>query len=377
MTDRWAWAEIDLDAVAHNVGIVLRTVAPAAVWAVVKADGYGHGATAVARAALDAGAAGLCVALVQEGAALRDDGITAPILLLSEQHGGAEAIVANELTPTVYSPGEAEALDRAVRAAGWCEPLDVHVKIDTGMHRVGAQPFDAVALVGAITEMAGIRFAGIFTHLAVADDPTAPANAMQLARFDEVLGGLRRAGFEPPIVHAANSAAALGLPEARHDLVRLGIAMYGIEPGEGVRHLCSELRPVLSLHARVSAVKTVAAGEGVSYGLRHVFAEDTRVATVPIGYADGVPRRLYGTGGEVLVHGVRRPIVGVVTMDQLMVDCGDLPVSLGDEVVLIGAQTSSHSADTITAEEWATRLGTIGYEIVCGISKRIERCRRP
>ena len=376
MTQRWAWAEIDLDAIAHNVGVVAQAVAPAAVWAVVKADAYGHGATQVAHAALEAGASGLCVALVQEGVTLRADGITAPILLLSEQHGHAEAIVANGLTPTLYSVGEAEALDVAARSAGRT-PLDVHVKIDTGMHRVGVQPAGAVALVAAITAMAGLRFAGVFTHLAVADEPTSPANALQLGRFDAVLDDLRRAGIEPPVVHAANSAAALAMPEARHDLVRLGIAMYGIEPGAGVRHLCGDLRPALSLHARVSMVKTVAAGEGVSYGLRHVCPADTRVATVPIGYADGVPRRLFGTGGEVLVHGLRRPIIGVVTMDQLMIDCGDLPVAVGDEVVLIGGQAGPHGSDAITAEEWATRLGTIGYEIVCGVSKRIERRRRP
>lgn len=375
---RWAWAEIDLDAIAHNVGVIAAAAAPSQVWAVVKADGYGHGAMDVARAALRAGAIGLCVALVEEGVALRRDGITAPILLLSEQPVElAATIVAEGLTPTVYSIPAIVALDVAARAAGLTVPIDVHLKIDTGMHRVGVQPIDAVSLAKAITRAAYLRLAAVFTHLAVADEPTSLANELQLGRFDETLAVLARAGYDVPIVHAANSAAALALPGSRHDLVRLGIAMYGIEPGDGVRHLCAGLRPALSLHARVSMVKIVRAGEGVSYGLRHVFDRDATVATVPIGYADGVPRRLFGTGGEVLVHGARRPIVGVVTMDQLMIDCGDVPVAIGDEVVLIGSQTGSHGSDTVRAEEWATRLGTIGYEIVCGISKRIERRQPP
>ncbi|MCU1399955.1 MAG: alr [Acidimicrobiales bacterium] len=378
---RWAWAEVDLAAIAHNIEVVRRTLVsdgttPAAVWAVVKADGYGHGAVSVARAALDAGAVGLCVALTQEGVALRDAGVSAPILVLSEQPAeDAAAIVAHALIPTVYTPAGITALDGAAR--GGAARVGVHLKVDTGMHRAGAQPAEAVAAADAIAGSAGLHLAGVFTHLAVADEPGAPSNTLQLDRFDEVLAALRAAGHEPPVVHAANSAATLTLPAARRDLVRLGIAMYGIEPGPEISRVCGELRPALSLHARVSLVKTVSAGEGVSYGLRHVFEREAVVATVPIGYADGVPRRLFGNGGEVLLHGRRVPIVGVVTMDQLMIDCGDLQVAVGDEVVLIGAQRGSAGSDAITAEEWAARLGTIGYEVVCGISKRIDRRLRP
>ena len=369
---RWAWAEVDLSAVAHNIDAIRRAVAPADVWAVVKADGYGHGAVDVSGAALAAGATGLCVALTQEGLALRAAGISAPILVLSEQpldeHG---AMVEHDLTPTVYSAAAVESFDAV------CTRLDrtlgVHLKIDTGMHRVGAQPQDAVALATAIVTSRRLHMAGVFTHLAASDEPEADSNEIQLRRFADVVGALTAAGHRPPLLHVANSAAALALPQSRADAVRVGIAMYGIEPGPDVHDLCAELRPALSLHARVSLVKTVAAGEGVSYGLRHTFAADTVVATIPIGYADGVPRRLFGTGAEVLVHGRRLPIVGVVTMDQLMVDCGDLPVVAGDEVVLIGAQAGSAGSDAIRAEEWAARVGTIGYEIVCGISKRIER----
>ncbi len=222
-----------------------------------------------------------------------------------------------------------------------------------------------------------LRLEGVATHLATADQPGHPAVAAQLAAFDRVLAELDAEQARPPLVHVANSAAALAVPAARHSLVRAGIALYGIEPGPGVAHLCRDLRPALTLRARVSYVKRVAAGEGISYGLRHTFERDTNVATVPLGYADGVPRRLFEQGGQVLIGGRRRPIVGVVTMDQLMVDCGDDPVAIGDEVVLIGTQTGPAGTAQIRAEEWAERLGTIGYEIVCGISRRIERRWRP
>jgi len=370
---RWAWARVDLGALEHNVRVVRDLVAPSEVWAVVKADGYGHGALQTARAALAAGATGLCVALTQEGAELRAGGIGAPILVLSEQPPeDAARIVAERLTPTVYTPGGIAAIAAAAAASSGADPVVVHLKIDTGMHRVGAQPSQALALADAIVA-AGLSLAGLFTHLASADEPAAGSNASQLATFDDVVTRLAAAGHAPALLHAANSAAALAIGGSRRDIVRLGIAMYGIEPGPAVSALCAELRPALSLRARVSLVKQVAAGEGVSYGLRHHFTEATTVATIPIGYADGVPRRLFASGCEVLIHGRRMPVVGVITMDQLMVDCGDATVEVGDEVVLIGSQAGSLGSDTIRAEEWAARLGTIGYEIVCGISKRIER----
>ena len=377
---RWAWAEIDLAAVAHNVGVVREMVAPAEVWAVVKADGYGHGAVAVATTALAAGATGLCVALVDEGLELRRAGITAPVLVLSEQPvEQAPAMVAADLTPTVYSRPVLDAL--ALSAARAERVVNVHLKIDTGMHRVGVAPHDALALVEAIAAEPSLRLAGIFTHLACADEPARADNARQLERFDGVVAAVRAAGHEVPVVHAANSAGAVALPASRHDVVRLGIAMYGIEPGPGVADRCSMLRPALCLRARVSMVKRVAAGEGISYGLRHRLERDAVIATVPIGYADGVRRGLSETGGAVLLQGRRVPIVGVVTMDQLMVDCSSLEepdaVAVGDEVVLLGSQSGASGTDTIRVEEWAARLGTIGYEIVCGLSKRIERVSTP
>jgi alanine racemase len=358
---RWAWAEVDLDAIAHNVGVIRSASAPAAVWAVVKADGYGHGALPVARAALGAGCEGLCVALTSEGVALRQAGIDAPILLLSEQPpGDASTIAAHRLTPTVSTVEGIDAL-----ATQRVPELDVHLKIDTGMHRVGAAPADAGRLVARIdAHRPWLRLAGVFTHLAIADEPADPYTEEQLDRFDDVLGAIPPV----PVSHAANSAGALSHQRARRSFVRVGIAVYGISPGHGVDHLCGELRPAMALKARVSFVKPVAAGDRISYGLRHTFPADTTVATLPIGYADGVRRGLSDVG-SVLIRGRRRPIVGVVTMDQLMVDCGDDAVRTGDEAVLIGAQ----GGERITAEEWGDALGTIGYEIVCGISARVPR----
>lgn len=371
---RWARAEVDLDAIAHNVRVLRSTASPAGLWAVVKANGYGHGAVDVARTALGAGARGLCVALVQEGVELRTAGIDAPILVLSEQPlESIPQLVEHRLTPTVSTIPFADAL--AARAADG-EPVPVHVKVDTGMGRVGCAPADAPALIGRILGAAPrLRFEGLFTHLACADDPQRPSNDEQLSRFDEVLAAIGSA--VPPLVHAANSAGALALPRARHSMVRCGIAIYGISPGSGVDGLVGGLRPAMRVVARVSYVKRVAAGSHVSYGWTHRFERETTVATVPIGYADGVPRRL-GTlpdraGADVLVGGRRHPIVGVVTMDQLMVDVGDTPVAVGDEVVLIGQQGDEH----IRAEEWADRLGTIGYEIVCGIGPRVPRVSTP
>jgi alanine racemase len=380
---RWAWADIDLDAVRHNVGVLRATVAPSEVWVVVKANGYGHGAVAVSRAAVEAGATGLCVALAGEGIELRRAGVEVPILVLSEQPADtAGALVRNDLTATVYSEGAVAALaDAAAGRSG----VAVHVKIDTGMQRVGAHPDHAAAVVRAVLDRAPtLRLAGVFTHLAIADEPRDEFTAIQLQRFDEVLDRLRLDPGLPDdvIIHAANSAGALAHPAARRSLVRAGIAVYGVSPGHGVDDLCDELRPALSLRARVSFVKPVAAGSRISYGLRHTFERDTIVATVPIGYADGVPRRLSATGGEVLIGGRRCPIVGVVTMDQLMVDCGPADsdrdaVRHGDEVVLIGSQEGPAGRQCITAEDWADRLGTIAYEIVCGIGTRVPRRAGP
>ncbi|MEN9506205.1 MAG: alanine racemase [Actinomycetota bacterium] len=368
MPMRWAWAEIDLEALAHNVEVLRRSSGGAALWAVVKADGYGHGAVTVARAALAAGVDGLCVALVQEARALRAADVDASILVLSEQPAEqAGDAVAAGVVSTVVSAAGVSAVERAAASAGVRHA--VHLKVDTGMHRMGCAPEEAVDLARQVVASESLRLDGVFTHLATADQPGHAAVGLQVDRFDAVLEQLRAAGVDPGVVHLANSAATLAIPGAGRDAVRVGIALYGLSPGPGVDAMATDLRPVMSLHARVSRVQRAAAGDGVSYGWTHVLRRPTTLATVPIGYADGVPRRLSAVGGEVLVGGVRRPIVGVVTMDQLVVDVGDLTVRVGDPVVLIGRQ----GGDEITATEWADRLGTIGYEIVCGVSARVPR----
>ncbi len=367
---RSAWAEIDLDAVRANVRALAELAQPAQLMAVVKADGYGHGAVPAARAAVAGGATWLGVALVEEGVELRRAGIDAPVMLLSEPPAGsATAVVQHGLTPVVYTASGIEALAKAVAHASNERPLPVHLKVDTGMHRVGCTVADAGALADSVVARDELRLEGVLTHFAVADEPENAYTAEQLDRFDAVLADLRGRGVQPDLVHAANTAGLLVHGErARFDLVRTGITIYGVPPAPEHRDRIA-LRPALALKARVSHVKALPAGARLSYGLRYTMERAGTVATVPVGYADGVPRNLAHTGGEVLLGGRRCPIAGTVTMDQLMVDVGDGRVECGDEVVLLGRQGD----EEITADEWAERLGTIAYEIVCGIGPRVPR----
>jgi alanine racemase len=369
---RPVWVEIDLDAVRANVRALVDLAAPAVVMAVVKADGYGHGAVPVARAALDAGAGWLGVALVEEGAELRAAGIDAPVLVLSEPPPpAAPAVVALGLTPVAYTPPGIDALAKAVADSG-AEPLPVHLKVDTGMHRVGCAVADARALAESIVARDELRLEGVLTHFAVADEPDDPYTEQQLDRFDDVLADLRNAGITFDLVHAANSAALLAFTDrARFDLVRCGISVYGVPPAPNLAGRV-QLLPAMTFKARVSHVKRLPAGARLSYGLRYTMPRDGTVATVPVGYADGVPRALSATGGHVLVRGRGHPIAGTVTMDQLMVDVGDTPVEVGDEVALLGRDGDAE----ITADEWADRLGTIAYEVVCSIGRRVPRSYR-
>jgi len=375
---RPAWAEIDLAAVAHNTGVLARVAAPAELCAVVKAHGYGHGGPAVARAALAGGAARLAVALVDEGVELRRHGVTAPVLLLSEC--GLDAVdtaLAYGLTPTLYSAEGIAAFAAAARAAG--QRAAVHVKVDTGMHRVGAAPEDLTALAGAVGSEPLLHLEGVWTHLPVADGELPEDRAyteVQLDLFDRLVAALAGAGLHPPVVHVANTAGAIAFPRSRRDMVRCGIGLYGYVPGPGVARALGEqaggetLQPAMSLKARVVAVRELQAGERPSYGRLRPLPERSVVATVPIGYADGVPRALFEAGYEVHIGGKRRPLAGMVTMDQIVVDCGPDPsVGPGDEVVLLGTQGS----ETITADDWATMLGTISYEVVCGVGPRMPR----
>ena len=369
---RPAWADIDLAAVSHNVAALAEAAAPARLCAVVKAQGYGHGAVAVARAALAAGADRLAVALASEGAELRRGGIHGPIIVLSQASPDElEDLVNHDLDATVYTGSGVQELAAAAALHGPRRPVDVHLKVDTGMHRVGAQPDEVVGLARSIVARPELRLASVFTHCAVADEPDNAFTADQLRRYDAVLRDLAAAGIEVPLRHAANTAAAIAHPASRYDMVRAGIGIYGLAPSPALAGRVG-LRPAMSLRARVSHVKRVAAGEAISYGQRYRTEGDTTIATVPLGYADGVTRRLGSTGGQVLIGGERLPIAGTVTMDQLLVDCGDRPVQVGQEVVLLGRQGS----EEISADEWAERLGTISYEVVCGISLRVPRCYR-
>ncbi len=362
-------ATVDLAAVASNVRRLGAVADGAATCAVVKADGYGHGSVPVARAALDAGATWLGVAQVDEARTLRSAGIDVPILVLSEvgMHE-IDAALAMRLHLVVYRAASIDAVAARAVAVG-APPATLHLKVDTGMRRVGCEPADAVDLARRIVDRPGVSLAGTMTHLACADEPDRSTTDHQLDRFEQVLDALVAAGIDPGIRHAANSAGTIAHPRSRYDLVRVGIALYGIPPAPALADDIA-LTPALRWSTAVRHVKRVAAGESVSYGHRHSFGSDTVVATVPVGYADGVRRRLGLAGGQVLIGGHRRRIVGVVTMDQLVVDCGpDTAVAVGDEVVLLGTQ----GAETIAADEMAGLLDTIGYEVVCGISARVER----
>lgn len=363
---RYAWAEIDLGAYRRNI-TRLTEIARGPVWAVVKADAYGHGAVECARAALDAGAMGLCVALVGEGEELRLAGIGAPILVMSEQPPDQlDDLVRLGLTATVYNEGSIDALARAASRAGVM--TSVHLKVDTGMHRVGAAPDVAVGRARQVISHEWLQLDGVYTHLATADMPERDdATTRQISTMTSVVHRLREEGIDLPHVHIGNSAATVrGLGEpALNTLRRVGIASYG---ALDIADTNDTFEPVLSLKARVSHVQTLQAGEAVSYGLRRPLEHQTTVATVPLGYADGV-RRGWWERGTVLIGGKRRPFAGVITMDQVMVDCGQDAVRIADEVVLIGTQGGAR----ITAVEWAEALGTISYEVLTGISPRIPR----
>jgi len=388
-TRRPAWAEVDLSAVRHNAALLASIAAPARLCAVVKADAYGHSAVPVAEAALEAGADELAVALVDEGAELREHGVSAPILVLSEPAPQAmEEALALGLVPTLYTPDGVAAARKAAAALGAGEhrpPFPVEVKVDTGMHRVGAAPGELAGLVAEVAAAPELRYAGLWTHFAVSERLEDPFTGEQIATFERARAELRAAGLpEPGRCHAANSAGAIAWPEARYDLVRCGIALYGYAPSIEVgRRLGLEqeraaagpvgLRPVLSLKARVTLVREHEAGERLSYGRLRPLEQRSLVATVPLGYADGVPRRYFEAGGCVLVGGRRCPIAGTVTMDQLLVACEPgSGVTAGDEAVLIGEQ----GGEAITADEWAERLGTISYEVLTRIGPRVPRVMR-
>jgi alanine racemase len=335
--------------------------------AVVKADGYGHGATEAARKALAAGADSLAVATIDEGAALRAAGIAAPVLLLSEPPPGAAAdAVAEGLTPTVFTRESALDLSEAARRAE--RVVGFHLKVDTGMNRIGVAADDAVHFLLSLRGLPGLTLDGTFTHFATADVPGDWDLERQVVRFEEALENMKAAGFDPGVVHAANSAATVLAPRTHYDMVRCGIAVYGLHPSDSTKGRV-ELEPAMSVKAKVSQVKRVPMGEGVSYGLTWRASKPATVATLPLGYGDGV-HRVLSNDMRVLLGGRECAQIGTICMDALMVEVPDgLDVSIGDEAAIVGIQGSAE----LTLDELATRAGTINYELACAFGMRLPR----
>ncbi len=363
---RPSWIEIDLDAIEHNARVITRHIAPAELCAVVKADAYGHGDVPVARAALRGGAGLLAVALVEEGVRLREADIDVPILVLSEPVGpDVASIIAHGLVPTAYTATFVDQIARAAEAAS-TTPYPVHLKLDSGMHRVGAPPTEAFEIARKIDADERLTLQGVFTHFAVADedaDYTRRQNTA-LVRFAEAL---RAEGIEPKLLHAANTAAAFDYSETHHDMCRVGLGIYGLRPtpesGSGI-----DLVPAMKVVSHVRYVRRLPVSARPSYGRIRELDGSNNVATVPIGYADGVTRSLSGPG-SVLINAKRYPFAGQITMDMVVVDLGTDDAQVGDEVVLIGTQGD----ECITVEDWAEALGTISYEVVCRFGPRLPR----
>ena len=376
------WAEIDLKAIAHNVRELRRITAPEArLMAVVKANAYGHGIIEVARQALQHGAEALGVARASEGIQIRKAGLDAPVLVFSYTPPDmAKKLVEFDLTQTVYSCRYAEALSVVAGTTG--KKIKVHIKVDTGMGRLGLlpdrfrlsapdqdMPGSAVSEVKAIAGLQHLELKGIFTHFATADSLDRSYATYQFEIFMELLDQLNLAGVEIPVKHAANSAAIINMPETHLDMVRAGISMYGLFTSDEMDKSRVELQPAMELKARIISLKRVPAGFKVSYGATYETKKSTTIATVPVGYADGF-NRLLSSRGHMLVCGQRAPIVGRVCMDMTMLDVGDIPeVSHGDKVIIFGRQGS----ESITVDEIASTLKTINYEIVSTITDRVPR----
>lgn len=365
---RNAWVEIDHGAVSDNVASLRGLLKPGtSLMAVVKAGGYGHGAEGCARAAVAAGADRLGVATVDEALELREAGITEPLHLLAEAPvEAAGEIVENGLVPTVFTREFATALSAAAMRAATEVPF--HLKVDTGMNRIGVRPEEAREFLLSLAGLTGLKLEGVFTHFATADVPGDWEFGTQVGHFDAALRSLRDNGIDPGIVHAANSPATILHPEAHYDMVRCGIAIYGLHPADASRDRVT-LRPAMSVKARVAYVHRVPMGEGVSYGLTWRAASPTDVATLPLGYADGIHRVLSGEM-RVLIGGVPCRQIGRVCMDQLMVEVPrGHEVRAGDEAVIVGSQ----GGEAIPLDELADLAGTINYELACAFAMRLER----
>lgn len=366
-----AWAEIDLDAIAHNVREIRRiTGKRAEIMAAVKADAYGHGVVETVRTMLDNGVTRLAVSMLDEAIQLRKLGINVPILILSYTDPvRAEEIILNEVTQTVFSHDLAKALSAA--AVRLSRDVKIHVKVDTGMTRVGFMPgYSAVKNILEISRLPRVIIEGLFTHFASADENDKSYTNMQFEKFMSICSELGRVGVHIPVKHVCNSAGIIEFPEMHLDMVRPGIILYGLYPSREVDSDKISLKPAMTLKADVILVKDVEEDTCISYGRTFKTSRKSRIATLPIGYADGYTR-LLSNKGRVLIHGREVPVVGRICMDQCMVDVTDLDaeVKTGDEAVLFGRQGDAF----ISVEEVAADIGTINYEVVCIIGKRIPR----
>ena len=358
------WLEIDLGAIRNNIH-QLQAITGRAVMAIIKANAYGHGLVEVARAAVAAGSAWLGVARLEEAVALRQSGIETPVLVLgyTDPLRVPEAL-AHHISLAVFHPDLAQAFAAQAREAG--QVLNVHAKFDTGMGRLGVFPEDGLEFIRLIKEFPELRLEGAFTHLANADDPQRDTTDWQLDRFSRLIEALEDSGLRPPLVHAANSAGAIYFPRSRFDIVRPGIAIYGLQPSAKAP-LPEGFRPALTWKARLASVKILPAGHGVGYSYRYITQKPERIGAVAAGYADGIRRRL---GNFALVGGKRVSMVGGVCMDQCMLGLDEVPEArMGDEVVLIGQQGDA----SITAEEIGEAWGTVNYDVVCGLTARVPR----
>jgi alanine racemase len=364
-------AEISLEHLRHNVAELARA-AQVPIWAVLKADAYGHGAKAVARTLERAGAKGFCVALIEEGIELREAGIYAPILVMGSHYPNAWAeLLRHQLTPVISRSDQIEALAEEVRERGG-PAFGVHLKIDTGMARLGV-PFSELGSVASVlARHPELRLDGVMTHFASAESD-ALFVAQQLELFEQGTALLARMGLPVRLRHAANTAALLSHPSARLDLVRPGIGLYGMAPGvAGV----AGLRPTMRVRSEIISLRALRPGASVGYGATFRAARESRIATIPVGYGDGLSRAL-SNRGHVLVRGRRAPIAGAVSMDLTSVDVTDIPgAAIGDEVVVLGAQDGPLGSDVISAEQIAAQAGTIAWEVLTGISRRVPRFYR-
>lgn len=360
------WAEVDLEAIRHNMRTLRAHAGSAEVMGVVKAYAYGHGNPQCAVAMLEAGATRLGVARVAEAIHLRQSGVTAPIHVFTEPPREAAAtMLEHDLTPTVYTKSFAEGL--AAVAVERATDVRVHLKVDTGMHRVGVPAEDVGDAARHLAGLEGVVVEGAWSHLAVADVPNHPFTRAQMDLFERLTGVIESAGIDLKFRHLANSAATMSDPDTHLDLVRCGIASYGLWPSSDLLGTL-DLRPALALRARVNMIKEVKAGDGVSYGLRYSLAQDSHIATITAGYADGYDRRL-SSRGDVLIGGRRYRVAGTVCMDQFMCDVGSDGIEIGDVATLIGPDGS----DSVPAEELAVHVATINYEVTTRIPSRVPR----